>query len=65
MCTTFKVHVNCAFQGPQGWKSLTALCEVTDILVIFSNRVLNTQAMPVFQFLNLIHVTLGNPRCFK
>ena len=52
MCT---VHFKCL----QQWKSLAALSEVTDIQKVFSNHVCyNTQAMPKFQVMNLLYITL-------
>jgi hypothetical protein len=51
------------FKCAQGWKSLAAVDEVTDILEVFSNHVCyNTQAMPVFQVLKFLYATLMNPR---
>ena len=62
MCTASKRHVTLHFVSPAK-KSLAALVEVTDILKLFSNHVCrNTQAMPNFQVMNPLYVTLLTPR---
>jgi hypothetical protein len=54
------------FKCPHRWKSLAALGEVTDILKVLSNHVCyNTQAMPKFQVVNFLYVTLLTPRFLK
>ena len=40
--------------------------EVTDVLKVFSSRLCyNTQAMPTFQAMNFLYVTLLTPRFLK
>jgi len=54
------------FKCPQRRKSLETLGVVTDILKVFSSHVCyNTLAMPIFQVMNILYVTLLTPRYLK
>jgi hypothetical protein len=55
-----------AFQVSPAMKVIAALGGVTDILNVFSNHVCyNTQAMPKFQVMNFLYVTVLRPRFLK
>jgi len=46
-----------AFQVPPLMKVIVALCDVTDILKLFTNHVCyNIQTMPKFQVMNFLYV---------
>jgi hypothetical protein len=55
-----------AFQVSPGMKVIATLGEMTDILKLFSNHVCYiTQAMPQFQVMNFLYVTLLTARFLK
>ena len=58
MCTASKRHMDSAFQVSPVMKVISALGEVIDILKVFSYVCYNTQAVPKFQVMNFLYITL-------